>query len=206
MTGYIEGRVERTFLMTAEKKKLLIRRLLETAFLYSETPKFPLASGKVSSYYIDCKKALSHADVRAAVGDLILEKVIAEEIDAVGGLLLGAFPVAFAVSDAAAREGRKISAFAVRKEAKGHGLKKFLEGDVEPGQRVLVVEDVVTSGKSTILAIERCRAQGLEVVSAVSMVDRQEEEGRENIEKTQTSFDAILTIDDLLALYQKPYS
>ena len=193
--------------MAADKKQLLIEHLLETSFLYSDTPQFPLASGKMSRYYIDCKTALSHARCRVLVGDLILERLyearMEARIDAVGGLLLGAYPVAIAVSDAAARRGESIAAFAVRKESKGHGLKKYLEGDIEKGQRVLVVEDVVTTGQSTLQAVRRCREEGLEVVAIFALLDRQEEGGREKIQKIVSDFDCILTISDLLAAYQK---
>lgn len=186
------------------KKQELIGLLLASSFLHSETPRFPLASGKLSRYYIDCRKVLSHARARELAGDLILEKLGGGlRVDAVGGLLVGAYPVAIAVSDAAARAGKAIAAFAVRKEPKGHGLKNFLEGDVEKGQRVLVVDDVVTSGQSTVQAIERCRAQGLEVVRAVALVDRQEENGRENVEKTGVGFEAVLTLADLLSAQGK---
>jgi len=186
--------------MQTEKKRLLIREILGTktpSFHYSDKPTYPLASGKLSKYYIDCKVALSHANIRGLVGEIILDMLGHIQINAVGGLIIGAYPVAIAVSDAAAKRGINISAFVVRKDPKPHGLRKYIEGDVEKGQRVLIVDDVVTTGESTFLAIRRCKEEGLEVVKAIALVDRQEQEGRENIEKTGVKFDSILTLKDL---------
>src|SRR5262245_3450846 len=120
----------------------LINIIARTSFNKSDEPAFPLASGAMSRFYVDCKKAFSYAEARDLIGRLILEKAAGLEFDAVGGLILGAYPVALAVSDAAYRaNGRVIKAFVVRKESKGHGLKKNFEGDVEPGERVLIVDD-----------------------------------------------------------------
>jgi len=183
--------------------QILIQHILKTSFHYSDTPKFPLASGQLSQYYIDCRITLSDATFRKLVGELILDCLGKTQIQAVGGMMIGAYPVAIAVSDAADRRGMNLPTFIVRKEPKTHGLKKYIEGAVEKGFRVLVVDDVVTSGKSTVDAINRCRDEGLQVVKAIALIDRQEQQGRENIEKTGVSFDSILTLKDLLNAYQQ---
>ena len=183
-------------------KEQLLRILISTqSFKSSPTPTFPLASGALSSFYIDCRIGLSHPEARQVVGELILDRVRPQSIDAVGGLLVGAYPIAIAVSDAAYRRtGQILRAFVVRKDAKEHGLKKLIEGDVTAGDRVLIVDDVITSGKSTIEAIRKCRAAGLTVTQAVAIIDREEQGGRQNIEAEGVSFEALCTLRDLQTL------
>ena len=190
--------------MTYDKERL-IQVLIDTkAFQYSSTPIFTLASGAKSDVYVDCRIALSYPEARRAVGELMLERIAparepgATLPAAVGGLLIGAFPIAIAVSDAAdRRDGRLIRVFVVRKEPKQHGLKKLIEGAVQPGDRALIVDDVVTSGGSTIEAIRRSREFGLEVTHAVAIIDREEQNGRATIEAEGVSFAALCTLRDL---------
>jgi orotate phosphoribosyltransferase len=185
----------------------LLDILVRTSYRETKTPSIPLSSGKKSRLYIDCKMAMSYADARAAAGALILEKLRPSAIDAVGGLALGAYPIAIAVSDALYRlTGTEIRAFVVRKEPKTHGLQKYLEGDVKRGERVLIVDDVITTGSSTLTAIRKSRDAGLEVVQAIVIVDRGEENGRENIEREGVPFDAIFTLTDLQAAYKQRQS
>ncbi|HET9253124.1 MAG TPA: orotate phosphoribosyltransferase [Candidatus Eisenbacteria bacterium] len=183
-------------------KERLIRILIDTkAFQYSPTPIFTLASGAKSDVYVDCRVALSYPEARQAVGELMLERITrggAAREDAVGGLLIGAFPIAIAVSDAAYRkDGSLVRVFVVRKEPKQHGLKKLVEGAVEKGDRALIVDDVVTSGGSTIDAIRRSREFGLEVTRAIAIIDREEQDGRAKIEAEGVSFEALCTLRDL---------
>jgi orotate phosphoribosyltransferase len=189
--------------MTFDKERL-IRLLIETnAFQWSPTPVFTLASGAKSDVYVDCRIALSYPEARRAVGELMLDRAAGgvgagAPPSAVGGLLIGAFPIAIAVSDAAhRRDGTLIRVFVVRKEPKQHGLKKLVEGAVQPGDRALIVDDVVTSGGSTIEAIRRSREFGLEVTRAVAIIDREEQEGRAKIEAEGVSFAALCTLHDL---------
>jgi orotate phosphoribosyltransferase len=185
----------------------MARTLVETeSFKYSDTPVFPLASGALSNSYIDCRTALSYPSARELIGSLILERVddIVDSLDAVGGLVIGAYPIAIALSDAAYRRSRnrELRAFVVRKEPKGHGLKKLIEGRVGPGDRVLIVDDVVTSGGSTIEAITKCRAEGLEVARAVVLVDRQEQDGRQKIEREGVALESLCLMSDLKEAYR----
>jgi orotate phosphoribosyltransferase len=184
-------------------KEHLVQVLIETrAFQLSSTPIFTLASGAKSDVYVDCRIALSYPEARLAVGDLMLERAApagsAARPAAVGGLLIGAFPIAIAVSDAAYRTDRSlIRVFVVRKEPKQHGLQKLIEGAVHPGDHALIVDDVVTSGGSTIDAIRRSREFGLEVTRAIAIIDREEQDGRARIEAEGVSFEALCTLGDL---------
>ena len=181
------------------KRARLRQTLLETgAFKWSPTPVFPLASGAMSRFYVDCRLGLSYPEVRALVGELMWAEVKHHHVDAVGGLLVGAYPIAIAVSDAASRVSAKVvRAFTIRKEPKEHGLRKLIEGDIRPGDHVLVVDDVITSGKSTIDAIRKCREAGLIVEWAMAIVDRQEQNGRANIEGEKVAVGALCTLGQL---------
>lgn len=180
-------------------KERVLQILVESrSFLASPEPIFALASGEKSRFYVDCKIALSHPEFRLLIGDLIWSRASSSSLDAVGGLLIGAYPIAIAVSDAAYRiSGVNLRAFVVRKEPKSHGLKKLLEGDVKPGYKALIVDDVITSGNSTVQAIQRSREAGLVVQKAMALVDRQEKSGRTNIENNKVEFEALCTLDEL---------
>jgi len=115
---------------------------------------------------------------------------------------MGADPVADAVAYTSVLKGKLINAFSVRKNAKEYGLKRVIEGDVKNGDRVVIVDDVATTGQSTIEAIENARAEGLHVVKVIILVDRQEG-GRENILKHTVDYEAILTKQDLLDEYYR---
>jgi len=186
--------------MAATREELLQILIKTKAFKSNSTPIFPLASGEMSPFYIDCKVGLSHQEARRIVGEMILD-LVHGPIDAVGGLLIGAYPIAIAVSDAAyRRSGQDLRAFAVRKEPKSHGLKKLIEGDVSKGDRVLIVDDVITSGKSTIEAIRKSREEGLIVAQAIAIVDREEQEGSKKIQNEGVRFAALCTLLDLQKL------
>ncbi len=185
----------------APSRDRLLQILIETkSFQYSDTPTFKLASGAMSQFYVDCRIGLSYPEMRRIVGRLMADRVAGEQIDVVGGLAVAAIPIAVAVSDAAYDSGRLIRSFVVRKEAKSHGLGKLVEGALKPGDRALIVEDVITSGKSTIEAIQKSREAGLEIVRAIAIIDRQEQNGRENIEAEGVPCEALCTLEDLRQL------
>ncbi len=183
--------------LTKKNRQQLLEFLYENCFKFSDTPTYPLASGLLSRFYIDCKISFSYAKIRTLIGELLYEKIQGVEANAIGGLALGAYPLAIAVSDVAFKYGRDLRAFVVRKEAKAHGLRKILEGDVQKGDRVVIVDDVITSGISTIEAICKSREAGLEVVKVIALIDRQEERGREKIQEQHVDFESIFTIQDL---------
>lgn len=180
---------------TAEQR--LLKLIVEKSYLESDVPKFRLASGGMSKFYIDCKKVLSYPEARLLIGELIYDRIRELQLDAVGGLALGAYPLALTVSDAIYRhDQRTVRVFVVRKEAKGHGLKKHVEGDIKQGDKALVVEDVVTMGQSTLEAVSKSREEGLEIVKIIALIDRQEG-GRENIESQGIPFETLFTRTDL---------
>ena len=118
-------------------------------------------------------------------------------LDGIGGLTFGADPIAVATAFASELKQQPVSAFSIRKTQKEHGIIKWVEGDIHSGQRVVVIDDVATTGGSTIKAIERARSEGLDVVKAVILVDRQEG-GMENIRKHVEDVSAIVTRDELI--------
>jgi orotate phosphoribosyltransferase len=153
----------------------------------------------MSRHYVDCKQALSDPEARLLVGELMVERLGGVPLDAVGGMELGAYPIATSVSDAIFRaSGSKVRAFVVRKDAKQHGIQGLIAGNVRPGDRTLIVDDVVTAGSATIKAITAARSAGLVVERAIALIDREEEDGRRNIEAQRVSFDALITLSDLL--------
>jgi orotate phosphoribosyltransferase len=135
---------------------------------------FRLASGREASFYLDAKQVVLDAHGAMLVGRAILEKLRAHGSlpAAVGGMSIGADPITSAVVTMAGVEGLPLKGFMVRKEPKDHGTKKYVEGPVEPGQRVVIVEDVTTTGGSSLLAIDRVRDFGLVVERVVTVIDR----------------------------------
>lgn len=148
------------------KKARLAELVQELAVVHG---KVTLSSGKEADYYVDLRRATLHHEASPLIGELLRELTQDLEFDAVGGLTLGADPVAAAVMHAA---GRPIDAFVVRKEAKKHGMQRRVEGPSIAGKRVLVVEDTTTTGNSPLTAVEACRAEGAEVVAVATVVDR----------------------------------
>jgi len=183
-------------------KKRLIELIFKRAFKYSEEPVFKLVSGRMSNYYFNCKAVTLHPEGMHLIGDLIFEMVKDLNVKGIGGLTLGADPVAYAASYTSYLKGNPIEAFVVRKSAKSHGTMQWIEGDVKKGDRVVIVDDVITTGKSTIEAISRTEEAGLEIARVICLVDRQEG-GRENIEALGYKVDALVLRDEVMELYRK---
>ena len=155
-----------------------------------------LTSGATASYYVDAKRAILRQPGFRAVAELVAREANTREAKAVGGMTMGADPIASAaLSD---RAGQDLIAFFVRKEKKQHGLQRWVEGPLlEPGTRVLIVEDVVTTGGSTVQAIERCLEEDLEIAGTVSVLDRLAG-GAEAIEAAGGApYTPLATIDDV---------
>lgn len=160
---------------------------------------FTLSSGKKSSYYLDCR--MTTLDPRGAllIARLILERIRTHKIqaDAIGGLTMGADPIAAAVAVVSGLEGKPVPAFIVRKETKGHGTQRSIEGyDGKPGSRVIVVDDVCTTGDSILKAAEKAEEAGYEVAAAFCVVDR--EEGSSELIAKRYPFYALFTAKELL--------
>ena len=135
---------------------------------------FTLASGRTASFYLDAKQVVLDARGAMLVGRAILERLqaLGPLPDAIGGMSIGADPITAAAVTMAGVAGLSLKGFMVRKEPKGHGMKRYVEGPVEPGQRVVIVEDVTTTGGSSLLAIDRAIEFGLKVERVVTVIDR----------------------------------
>ncbi|OGW88649.1 MAG: orotate phosphoribosyltransferase, partial [Nitrospirae bacterium RIFCSPLOWO2_12_FULL_63_8] len=184
----------------------LARALLETgSFHWKAAPQFTLASGRASEYYVNCKQLLAHPQYRRILAELIAQHLKGWDVQAVGGMEIGAIPISTAVSDYVYdRTGRELRTFVVRKKAKDHGMKHAVEGAFQAGDRVLVVDDVLTTGQATIDAITQARAAGLDVQQALVIVDRQEDNGRQRVEALGVPLTSLLTLQDLKDLKGKP--
>ncbi len=135
---------------------------------------FTLASGKQASYYLDGKQITLDSSGARLIADGILDLLADRMPDAVGGMAIGADPITAAVVTMAGVRGLPLRGFMVRKEAKGHGAKQFVEGPVKAGDRVVIVEDVVTTGGSSLMAIDRVESVGLVVERVIAIIDRLE--------------------------------
>lgn len=156
---------------------------------------FTLVSGKQAKYYLDGKQVTLDSAGAKLVGEGILDLLSDNLPRAVGGMSIWADPITAAVITLAGVRGLSLCGFMVRKEAKGHGTNKFIEGPVRPGDDVVIVEDVVTTGGSSLLAIERCESFGLKVRGVIVIVDRMEG-GRTAFESRGYRFQSLLTIQD----------
>lgn len=156
-----------------------------------------LSSGREADYYVDLRRITLHGTAAPLVGEVMLDLVDDLEFDAVGGLTMGADPVATAMLHAAARrDGHPLDAFVVRKSEKAHGLQQRIEGPSIEGRRVVVVEDTSTTGGSPLTAIEAVREAGGEVVAVAVIVDRASG-ARERIEEQGLDYRAAYSLTDL---------
>ena len=160
---------------------------------------FVLASGARSSFYIDCRTTTTHAEGQFLVGQLGWEMLRASGLDpdAVGGLTMGADPMAYAIAYTSWLGGAPVHAFSVRKQPKDHGTGKRIEGSFSAGSRVVVIEDVITSGGSALQACEAVRAEGGEVLAVMALLDR-EAGGREAIENAGHHVLSLVRVSELL--------
>lgn len=170
----------------------LMTLFLERALKFGS---FTLASGKQSTYYLDGKQISLHSEGLRLVSYGLLELLNDVEYNAIGGMSIGADPIVGGVLTAAAAEQKSIAGFLVRKEAKGHGTNRYIEGPVVPGDIVVVIDDVVTTGGSALQAVDRIVEFGCEVVCVVGIVDRKEG-GAANFAARGLPFRALLTIED----------
>ena len=174
-------------------RETLLAQLREHALVIGEVTR---SSGQIAQYYVDAKRALLRPMAFRASGELIAAEAAERGATAVGGMTMGADPLACAaISD---ERGGGLLAFFVRKERKEHGLQRWIEGPLlEPGTRCLVVEDVVTTGGSTVRAIERIKEEGLEVAGVTAVVDRLAG-GADAIEEAAGApYRPLVTIDEL---------
>jgi orotate phosphoribosyltransferase len=170
------------------------------SFKWDPDKGFKLASGQISPFYVDCRALMAYPGARRLVAQLAHEALATVELDCLGGLEIGAISIATTISDYAfvAAPRRDWRTFVVRKQVKDHGLGKLIEGAVRPGDRAVIVDDVLTSGGSLIKAITAARQAGLTVTHALVIVDRKEQDGRMRVEQEGITCLSLLTIDDLM--------
>ena len=174
-------------------RELLKSLILEKSLKFGD---FTLASGKKATYYLDCRQITLDSVCAKLIGEGILELLQQNQMpQAVGGMSIGADPITAAVITVAAYKNIPLKGFMVRKQSKDHGTKKFVEGPVTAGDRVVIVEDVVTTGGSSFDAIEKVEAIGVTVDGIVAIIDRLEG-GRELFESKGYAFHSLYTVRD----------
>ncbi len=169
------------------------------AFKWNAQEGFRLASGKTSPYYVDCRIVLAHPYSRHLVAQLAFALLKTQDFHLIGGLEIGAIPLATSISDFAFSSDHQHNwrTYVVRKQAKDHGLGKLIEGTFEPGEKAVVVDDVLTTGGSLLKATEAARNQGLQVTHAFVIVDRSNNERHDHLTQQGLGFLSLITLDDL---------
>ncbi|GKS56589.1 orotate phosphoribosyltransferase [Nitrospira sp.] len=183
-------------------KASLVKAFFDTqSFRYDPGKGFRLASGLTSPFYVDCRVLMAHPGARRLVAQAAWERLQGRPFDCIGGLEIGAISIATTISDYAfAADSTKVwRTFVVRKQAKDHGTGKLIEGEVRAGERAVIVDDVLTSGGSLLKAVAAARDAGLEVIDALVIVDRKEQDGRARVEAAGLTVTSLLAIDDLVA-------
>lgn len=174
-------------------KKQLIQMIKEKALLHGD---FTLASGRKSDYYLDLRRLTLDSEAIALMGEMIISHCREYEYDAIGGPAVGAVPIVGACLYHAGKAGKSLKGFFVRRETKEHGTKKLVEGPVEAGMKVILIEDTTTTAGSLIRACDAVRDFGLEIVKVIVIVDRLEG-AEENMKKAGYSYEALVTTIDL---------
>ncbi len=172
-----------------EKLQNLIR---QHALKFGE---FTLASGKKASYYLDCRQVTLQAEALPLIGEAMFDLIKDDLPELVGGMVIGADPIVASVLTTAGAQNIPLRGIMVRKEPKGHGTKKFVEGPYNEGERVVIVEDVVTTGGSSLQAIEHCESVGLKVERVLAIVDRLEG-GKEAFAAKGYELTSLFTVED----------
>lgn len=185
-------------------KDQLLSLLAQKSFRLGD---FKLSSGGTSDYYIDCRTTTLDAHGARLTGEVFLEEIQARgwKAEAIGGLTMGADPIVVAASVAASHAGQALHGFLVRKAEKQHGTGQRIEGFRGKGARVVIVDDVCTTGASTIQGIQAAREFGFEVVGAICLVEREEAKGRPDVEAAASPapFVNIFTANDVRAEHKK---
>ncbi len=185
--------------MTDHREHQLFALLQRYSF---QTGDFTLSSGKKSSYYMDARMTTLSAEGAQLIGEILYDRIAPLNVDAIGGMTLGADPIVSAISYASNLKGNPLPGFLVRKEAKGHGTARQIEGHLKPGFRVVLVEDVITTGGSFLKAIEAVRQFSLdiEIVKLLALVDRSEGQA-EALSRVPIPCEALF---DIAAFLQAP--
>jgi orotate phosphoribosyltransferase len=179
-----------------QKRRQLLELLRVKSFRYSPDKPFKLVSGRESPYYIDCRPTTHNAQGLVLIGEICFDLIKDLPVEAIGGLTMGADPIAHAVALTSYLKGKPLNAFSVRQKPKEHGTGGLLVGDVEPGDRAVVVEDVITTGGSVLKAVAAAREFGLKVIKVLILVDRQEG-GKEAVAREVPEVEAVFKISEL---------
>lgn len=178
-------------------RKRLEELIKERALKVADEPIFKLSSGKMSNYYLDLRTITLDPEGGFVIGNIIFDMIKDKNPDAIGGLTLGADPIAYATSIISFIKNKPIKPFVVRKEPKGHGTGKQIEGNLKPEENVFIVEDVVTTAGSSLKAAKVVKEFGANILGIIAIVDR-EEGGEENIKKEGFNFYPIFKVSDFL--------
>lgn len=176
-----------------ENEKQLLSLLRERSF---KRGTFRLASGDTSDFYLDGKMTAVYSEAAFLIGEVLYERTKDIGIDAIGGLEVGAIPLITAAVISYELHGRKMEGFWVRDKVKDHGTKKQIEGNLKPGARVVILDDVITRGSSSLKAIEGARAHGCEIVRVIALVDRLQGAAALFGQNGITQYESIFTIRD----------
>ncbi len=180
----------------------LLELIYKNSFQYSEEPVFTLTSGQKSNYYFNCKATSLDPQGALLIGNVFFERIKDLRVDAIGGLTMGADPIAIATSLISFQKEQSVKAFCIRKEPKKHGLKLWIEGNLNENDNAVIVEDVISTGGSTIKAIQRTKEYNVNVVLVLALIDR-EEGGKEMIEQTGIPVESIFTKTDIMEYHKK---
>ena len=177
------------------KQEELTKMLAELSYRHGD---FTLASGKKSDFYVDVKQTVYTADGARLIGEVFLDFMKSHGIELVGGMAVGAIPLVDATLNAAARDSYPLDGFFVRKEAKSHGTAAAIDGRFDAGKKIALLEDVVTTGASTLRAVELVRDAGGEVAVIGAVVDREEDDGIQALETSGAVVFALCTRTEIV--------
>lgn len=179
-------------------RERLIALIKERSFLKSDQPIFKLSSGKMSTVYFDLRKTTISPEGQYLIGNIVFDRIrdLGLKPKAIGGLTMGADPIAAATAYTSFLRNEPVEAIVIRKEPKAYGTGSQVEGHVREGDTVIIIDDVVTTGGSTIKAIEAAKKAGLIVIAVIVLLDREEQNGRQNIEQLGYPVYPILSIRD----------
>ena len=182
------------------QRNTLFDLLYRDAFREETQPVFKLSSGKMSRYFVDCKKVSLSAEGAFLIGEAIFDRIKSlPDVQGVGGMTLGADPIATAVSVVSFIKKKPIPGFIVRKERKEHGTRNQIEGSLPASAKLVVIEDVVTTGGSTLRTIDILQKEGHSVIKVIALIDRLEG-GSEEIAARGFSFESLYTVNDFIAV------
>jgi len=186
------------YFIIMDNKARLIEYIKRHSFQRSDTPIYKLSSGNMSNFYFNLKKTTYSPEGQFLVGNLVFDKIkeLGLKPRAIGGLTMGADPIATATAYTSHLRNEPVEALVIRKEPKGHGTMSQIEGNVKPGDDVIIIDDVVTTGGSTIKALEAAQKADMNIIGIIILLDRGEFNGRQNIESLGYPVHSILTIHD----------